>query len=119
MLKDISVILITLMLNVLITVYFLVEQPQQIVVIDNEKIFNEMVLKITKDTEGAGEEEVELEVKKYDNIFKKFQAELSDIAIENNIVVLHKYNVIGGAIDQTEEAKTVLLDLMEKERYVK
>jgi hypothetical protein len=117
MVRSILIVLFSLILNTLITVNFLVEKPQRIVVIDNEKIFKEMVAKITKDTEGANEAEIASEVKKYDNIFKKFQKELSEIANQNNVVVLHKYNVIGGALDQTEEAKSVLLRLMEQERH--
>lgn len=118
MIKNLTIIIISLILNSFITIFFLYEKPQKIVVIDNEEIFQEMVAKITRDTDGADERAIEQEVAKYDDVLKKFQQELAFIAEKNNLVVLHKYNVLGGAIDQTHQAIQVMLNLMEKENNV-
>ena len=60
------------------------------------------------------EEEIENKVKIHEKAIKVFNKEIVHIASKNNIIILDKRMVIGGAEDQTILAKTLLKDLMKE-----
>ena len=119
MIKDILLISIAVLISSIVTLFVLTPDHPTIVVVDQKALFKDMVLKISNSVESQDEKEIAKKVQKYEASLKNFQQKMAEIATENNLVILYKDNVIGGAVDQTQEAQILLKELMEEVDVIK
>ena len=114
MIKDLSLILVSILLSSLVTIFFLIKEPPSIVVVDDELLYKDFIIAISKSIESSEEKEVEEKVEIYKVAVKEFNDKIDQIAKEKNIVVFNKKAVMGGSEDQTGQAQELLKGLMEE-----
>ena len=112
--RDFYLVIISVIISVATTLY-IVGKPAKIVVVDQDEIFKQLIVSIQQATAPDNEEVLMEKMEKYNNIRSVLDKRMVQIAKEKNFIILPKSNVIGGE-DLTEQAKLLLVDLIEKRR---
>ena len=114
MIKDLSLILVSVLLSSLVTIFFLVKEPPSIVVVDDELLFRDFIIAISKSVGSSDQAEIEEKIKIHKVAVDSFNKKIDQIALEQNLLVLKKRVVMGGSEDQTKQAQELLKGLMEE-----
>lgn len=112
MIRDISLILVSVLVSSLITIFFLVKQPASVVIIDDELLFRDFIISISNSIKTSEKEEIEAKIKIHKQAVDIFNDKIEEIAQKNNLLVLKKSAVMAGSEDQTKQAQELLNGLM-------
>ena len=112
--KDLYLVLISVVISVTVTL-LLAERSPRVVVVDRDEIFKSMVVKIEQATATDDEKTLELKLEKYRNTKDLLDHKMAEIAKEKNFIILPKDRVIGGE-DLTDQATSLLSDLIEERK---
>jgi hypothetical protein len=111
MIKDLTLILTSILLSISIIFFFTKEHPR-IVVVDKSELYKEFVLAISKSVGSDNDEEIAQKIEIHKIAVGSFNTQIAKTAQDNNLIILNKNNVIAGGLDQTDEARELLKQLM-------
>lgn len=114
MIRDLSLILVSVLLSSIITIFFLVKDPPRIVVVDDQVLFKDFIVAISNSIESSDQDEIEKKIKTHKVAVDIFNERIDQIATERNLLVLKKSVVMAGSEDQTNQAQKLLGELIKE-----